>query len=137
MRFDDHFTFEINVQDDISISELNIPPLIIQPYAENAVWHGLMIKREKGHLIIEVLLEKENLYLKIRDDGIGRANAARLAGKVNANHKSMGLSITSQRISMVQKAGEKDRAVVINDLVDAEGNSCGTEVVIKLPVIYD
>ena len=58
-----------------------MPPLIIQPYAENAIWHGLMHKKEKGHLDIEVYTEDEMLFYRITDDGIGRQKAAELKSK--------------------------------------------------------
>lgn len=137
LRFDDHFSYKINIQDEVDVSELNVLPLIIQPFAENAVWHGLMNKKEKGHLQIDVLVENDYLCLKIRDDGIGRAKAALLEGKSVLGHKSMGLEITSQRIARLQGSNVKESPVIINDLVDADGNPCGTEVLIQLPVIYD
>ena len=56
---------------DLDIDVLKVPPLIIQPYAENAIWHGLMHKEEKGHLSIEVEQDNDHLFLKITDDGIG------------------------------------------------------------------
>jgi LytS/YehU family sensor histidine kinase len=58
LRFDYHFNYKISVADDVDSSVLKIPPLIIQPYVENAIWHGLMHKEEKGQLDVEVLQEK-------------------------------------------------------------------------------
>ena len=81
---------------------LKVPPLIIQPYAENAIWHGLMHKEEKGQLDIEVSQEDDYLYCKITDNGIGRKKAAELASKSATKHKSMGLKITADRIAMMQ-----------------------------------
>jgi LytS/YehU family sensor histidine kinase len=137
LRFDDHFSYKITVHGDLDVSMLKVPPLIIQPYTENAVWHGLMHKDEKGELHIEVLIEHDFLYLKITDDGVGREKACSLTHKPDPIHRSMGLGITSQRIEMIQEANSQDPAVVINDIVDIAGNPCGTEVVLKLPVIYD
>lgn len=137
LRFDDHFTYTITVQDDLDVTLLKVPPLIIQPYAENAVWHGLMHKEEKGQLDIDVGSEAGFIYIKIMDNGIGRQKAATLQEKVVETHKSMGLGITSQRIAMVQEATDHEPVVIINDLVDTNGNPCGTEVTLKLPVIHD
>ena len=72
LRFDHHFDYKISVTKDMDVDILKVPPLIIQPYAENAIWHGLMHKEEKGHLDIEVIQEEDILYFKITDDGIGR-----------------------------------------------------------------
>ena len=100
LRFDNHFSYQIIVDDKVDVSAMSVPPLIIQPYAENAVWHGLMHKKERGQLKIEVVIENKFLLIKILDDGIGRKQASHLADQ-SADHKSMGLGITSQRIDMV------------------------------------
>jgi len=137
LRFDHHFKYKISVQQDVDISELKVPPLIIQPYAENAIWHGLMHREEKGQLDIEVSLEKENLYFKITDNGIGRKQAAALSSKSATKHKSMGLQITASRIAMMKNQNGNGSNVIINDLVHPDGAAAGTEVIIKIPVIYD
>ena len=113
-----------------------MPPLIIQPYAENAIWHGLMHKEDKGRLDIEVTQEDNSLLFKITDDGIGRKKATELASKSATKHKSIGLKITADRIGMLQRLNGSDSPVTINDLVNADGSAAGTEVLIKLPVIY-
>ena len=135
LRFDDHFSYKIVVHDDVDITAVKVPPLIIQPYSENAVWHGLMNKEEKGHLSIEVMTQDGWLLIKITDDGIGREKASILASESAAQHRSMGLGITSQRIAMMREHYSKEPAVTITDLVEPDGNPCGTEVVIKLPII--
>jgi LytS/YehU family sensor histidine kinase len=137
LRFDYHFTYTISIQDDLDISSLKVPPLIIQPYVENAIWHGLMHKEEKGELGIEIYQESDFLFIKIVDDGIGRNRAAALAIKSHAKHKSMGLDITSKRISIVQGPYKGEFPVMIKDLVNAEGEPTGTEVIIKIPISYD
>jgi len=137
LRFNYHFSYEISVPNDLDISVLKVPPLIIQPYVENAIWHGLMHKEEKGQLDIEVSQESNYLFLKITDDGIGREQAATRAVKSVTKHKSMGLRITADRIAMIQNLNGNESPITINDLVNADGNAAGTEVVIKMPVIYD
>jgi len=137
LRFEHHFTYKISVPKDMDIEVLKVPPLIIQPYAENAIWHGLMHKEEKGHLEIEVCQEDDHLFFKITDDGIGRKQAAALASKSATKHKSMGLRITADRIAMLQSSKGKESPVTINDLVNADGSIAGTEVIIKMPVLYD
>ena len=137
MRFDNHFTYKIIVPPDLNTSRLKLPPLIIQPYVENAIWHGLMHKDEKGELEIEVAEEGQSLYIRITDNGIGREQAARIASKSATKHKSMGLLITADRIAMIQSANGNGSAVTIKDLVHADGSAAGTEVQIKIPVDYD
>jgi ligand-binding sensor domain-containing protein len=137
LRFNYHFDYKISVPKDIDISALQVPPLILQPYAENAIWHGLMHKEEKGQLDIEVSEEDDHLYFKITDNGIGREKATALASKSATKHKSMGLRITAHRIAIIQNSQTLESPVTINDLVNADGSSAGTEVTIKIPVIYD
>jgi LytS/YehU family sensor histidine kinase len=84
LRFEQKFEYTIDVEVNLDTALLKVPPLIIQPYAENAIWHGLMNKKDKGHLEISVYREKDNLFCKISDDGIGRKKAAQ---KVNLPHR--------------------------------------------------
>jgi streptogramin lyase len=137
LRFNYHFDYKVSVPKDLDISALRVPPLILQPYVENAIWHGLMHKEERGKLDIEVSEEDDHLYFKITDNGIGREKARALASKSATKHKSMGLRITAHRIAMLQNAETLESPVTINDLVNADGSAAGTEVVIKMPVIYD
>ena len=135
VRFDHHFECKISVPKDLDIEVLKVPPLILQPYVENAIWHGLMHKEEKGQLNIEVSQEDDHLYFKITDNGIGRKKASELAAKSATKHKSMGLRITAHRIAMMQHADGEESPVTINDLVNPDGSAAGTEVVIKMPII--
>ena len=135
LRFDDHFEYKLSVDPDMDISALKVPSLIIQPYLENAIWHGLMHKKEKGQLDIELTQEKDHLYFKITDNGIGRRQATALASKSATLHKSMGLGITARRIDMLRSGNVQGSSVIINDLVNEDGIAAGTEVVIKIPVI--
>jgi len=137
LRFNYHFDYKISVPKDLDISALQVPPLILQPYVENAIWHGLMHKEERGQLDVEVMEEDDHLYFKITDNGIGREKAAALSSKSATRHKSMGLRITAHRIAIIQNSQPLESPVTINDLVNADGNASGTEVVIKMPVVYD
>jgi ligand-binding sensor domain-containing protein len=136
LRFDYRFEYSLNVPKDIDIEVLKVPPLIIQPYAENAIWHGLMHKEEKGHLWIDIRQEKDHLFFSIKDDGIGRKQSATMTSKSATRHKSMGLTITADRIAHMQR-GTDASPVEINDLYHRDGTAAGTEVIIKIPVIYD
>ena len=135
LRFEQHFDYTISVAKDLDIDILRVPPLIIQPYAENAIWHGLMHKDDKGKLEIEILEEDSCLLIKITDNGIGRKKARELASKSTTKHKSLGLKITADRVAMLHTANENNSPVTINDLVHADGGAAGTEVVIRLPVL--
>ncbi len=137
VRFGHHFDFKISIENDMDISALKVPPLIIQPYAENAIWHGLMHKEEKGHLEIELFQQADMLCCKITDDGIGRKKASEMKSKSASTHKSMGMQITASRIEMLQQKKQSDAHIKITDLVLPDGTDGGTEVLIKIPVCYD
>ncbi|MGN6532006.1 MAG: tetratricopeptide repeat-containing sensor histidine kinase [Ginsengibacter sp.] len=137
LRFENKFTYKINTNDLLDISVITVPPLIIQPYVENAIWHGLMHKKESGHLDIDLYTKGEFLFCKITDDGIGRKKAAELKSKSALSYKSMGMTITADRIAILQQQDQLGAHIVINDLVLADGSAAGTEVVIKIPFNND
>jgi ligand-binding sensor domain-containing protein len=137
LRFDEKFTYDISVEDGIDNAEIKVPPLIIQPYVENAIWHGLMNKKDKGKLQIELYLEDTILFCRITDDGIGRKKAAEYKSKGASQKKSMGMRITADRIAMLQDQNDNGKHVEVKDLVLADGSPGGTEVTLKIPVSYD
>jgi ligand-binding sensor domain-containing protein len=137
VRFDHHFTYTIKIDDRLDVSALKVPPLIIQPYAENAIWHGLMHKEEKGKLLIELEEQDDYLVCRITDDGIGRKKAAELKSKSASTHKSMGMKITADRIASMRRRKSGDNNIQITDLVLPDGSPAGTRVEIKLALQYD
>jgi LytS/YehU family sensor histidine kinase len=137
LRFEYHFEYRISIDDSIEADVIKVPPLIIQPYVENAIWHGLMHKEEIGQLDIEISQENNYLFLKITDDGIGRKKAAELSSKSATRHKSMGLKLTEERIATMQCSIEYKPSITIHDLVNPDGSAAGTEVIIKIPLQYD
>jgi ligand-binding sensor domain-containing protein len=137
LRFEQRFEYKISVNNEVDTTMVKVPPLIIQPYAENAIWHGLMHKKEKGHLEIELYIKEKILFCKITDDGIGRKRAAELKTKSSLTYKSMGMRITADRIAIMQQQEQNNTFISVNDLVLPDGRSAGTEVLIKVPVTYD
>ena len=135
LRFDNKFEYKITLADELDATILKVPPLIIQPYAENAIWHGLMHKREKGHLEIELYADNKTLFYKITDDGIGRKKAEELKRGSASIHKSMGMSITTDRLAMLNQQNET--SISITDLVLPDGSPGGTEVLIKIAAYND
>ncbi len=127
-------TLQISVEDDLDVSVIKVPPLIIQPYAENAIWHGLMHKEEKGHLEIKLFQDEDSLCCRITDDGIGRKKAAELKSKSASTHKSMGMQITASRIEMLQQKKHLDAYIKLTDLILPDGTVGGTEVLLKIPL---
>lgn len=135
LRFLDKFDYKIEIDEEIDQKFTQVPPLLIQPYVENAIWHGLMQKEDGGMLIISLKLESENvLSVTVEDNGIGRNNSAILKSKTALNHKSYGLQMTKDRISIVNKLYGIQTAVEIEDLYDDKDNPSGTRVTLTIPV---
>ncbi len=135
MRFDDKFRYEIWVDDEIDQQFCQIPPMLIQPYIENAIWHGLMHKPEGGSVVVDMRQPTDNkLLVEITDDGVGRARAAELESKSALQRKSYGGLITEERLRILNPDKPDESKVTLHDLVNDEGKACGTRVVLEIPV---
>ncbi len=96
MRFKRKVQYRISVDADIDAAYIEIPPLLIQPYVENAIWHGLMHKKEGGIIHLNVSMASEHLLrIEIKDDGVGRAAAQDYKRKSVTRQKSFGMKMTS------------------------------------------
>jgi|GEM_PF-3330441 len=131
LRFNEKFTFRIQVASDISANSIGVPPMIIQPFVENAIWHGLLHKTTPGHLDIEFERFATGLKCTVTDNGIGREKAAELKSKGVNKEKSYGMQITRDRLSMLDKDSKTSHVEVIN-LTDEFGNAAGTRVIVKI-----
>ena len=132
LRFKDSFDFVISFKNVIDIETVLIPPLILQPICENALWHGLMHKDGQGHLNIELSLENSVLQCVITDDGIGREKAAELKSKSAEKDKSMGLQITAQRLALLNQNKNVQTFYTIEDIRDENNKTVGTKVILKI-----
>lgn len=128
MRFKNAFDYSITTNNSIDSGAIFIPPLLFQPFCENAIWHGLMNKEGQGHLHISIKEQNNILYCVITDNGVGRAKAAELKSKSVEKHKSLGLKITSARLELFNKINNEETSYHIKDVLDDNGNVAGTEV---------
>lgn len=137
MRCNNIFDYSIKVAGNINEEEVLIPPMIIQPYVENAIWHGLVHRKEKGQLDISVTLSGRVLEVIVTDNGIGRKMAMEIKEKKNRIHHSMGMKVTEGRIALIRKINNtKDANVEVLDLQDNGGRATGTQVKIVLPAEF-
>jgi ligand-binding sensor domain-containing protein len=137
LRCEQKFSFKIKYDPEIDAHFIQIPPMLLQPFVENAIWHGLMNKEGEGHLWINIDQEDSTLICTITDDGIGRKKAAELKSKSAYSYKSMGMRITADRIAMLQQQNQLKTSIQVTDLILPDGNAGGTEVLIKIPLHYD
>ncbi|MBC7891369.1 MAG: histidine kinase [Sphingobacteriaceae bacterium] len=135
MRFKNKLTYSVTVAEAIDAQYVEIPPLLLQPYVENAIWHGLMHRPGGGQIHVGVEQPGEDcLRITITDNGIGRTAAGALKSKSATRHKSFGMQVTGERIGLINQLYRSQTQVKIYDLVDAEGQPAGTEVILQIPV---
>jgi ligand-binding sensor domain-containing protein len=134
MRFDGKFDYSINVDKSIDGDYDEIPPMLMQPYIENAILHGLNPKETKGHLKIDIFIKNNYIVCRITDDGIGRVKSGEIKRTTPGNaHKSLGMKITSERVRILNDINKSDLSVSVTDLKDEYGNSGGTMVELYIP----
>jgi len=139
LRFKNSFDYFIVFKNEIDTENVFVPPLLLQPFCENALWHGLMHKDGHGHLTIDLSMSRgtsseENNILQcvIADDGIGRKKAAELKSKSAEREKSMGLQITTQRLALLNQNKNLQTFYTIEDIVGENRNVTGTKVILKI-----
>ncbi|MFD0796492.1 histidine kinase [Maribacter chungangensis] len=129
-RFPDKFDYQIIVDKDVDIPSFQIPPMLLQPYIENAIWHGLRYKEEKGTLELHVRSKAQNiLEISILDNGIGRKRSAELKTQHQKKQRSKGMGNIRQRVAILNDMHNNKVAVTISDL---QKDGSGTKVVFTL-----
>ncbi len=135
MRFGDNFSYKIEVDESVEADFVEMPALLLQPYVENAIRHGIRYKQdETGILSISFRVEKEVLHIKIRDNGIGRQKSKELKGRQHIEYQSRGMELGQKRIDILNSLQQNKISIEIHDLSDEAGNAAGTEVYLKIPV---
>ncbi|HLO83115.1 MAG TPA: histidine kinase [Chitinophagaceae bacterium] len=132
MRFHEGFDYHISFKNTIDVGDVLIPPLILQPFCENAIWHGLMQKEGAGSLEISLNMEDNALHCSITDNGIGRDKAEAIKSKSVEKDKSLGLKITSDRLDLFNRNEGMQTSYHIEDLYDDVGNARGTRVNLRI-----
>jgi chemotaxis protein histidine kinase CheA len=132
-RFRDKFDYTFESDIDGQELEVEVPPMLIQPFIENAVWHGLRYKTETGKLSVSITKEKNDIIVTITDDGIGRKKSKALKTANQKNHKSTGLNNVSNRLAVLNSTYNKNFSIYISDLDDSKEN-IGTVAKIILPI---
>ena len=129
LRFGQRFSYDLSISKDLDIYEMEIPSMVTQPFIENAIWHGIMPKKEPGHLQVRFFKENGKLICEVIDDGIGREKAAAI--RRNKRHNSTGIKNVTERIELLNKLYNTQMSVIIEDLKYAD-EAAGTKVRIDL-----
>lgn len=135
MRFEDKFEYEIIVDESVDVDYDIMPPLLMQPYVENAILHGLNPAPYKGKLTVHLSSENNFLICTIVDNGIGREKAAEIRRTMPVKkYKSFGMKITEDRLKILNEINNSKLSVTITDLKDAENKPLGTKVQLFVPL---
>lgn len=134
IRFENLFTFNIDVDGDINTASVRVPPLIIQPYVENAIRHGIINRKKPGGKIdIRIWKEADELYMEVTDNGIGRQAAEAMKSKINKLHQpSYGMKISAERLSVINDVYKVNACVSITDVLDENLMVGGTKVLLTI-----
>jgi two-component system, LytTR family, sensor kinase len=132
LRFNGKFEYSIIIDEEIDITEIKIPPMLVQPFVENAIWHGLMPKQGERKVQIKFTLDNDMLECLITDNGIGREAAALLKEKASTSHQSKGMAIVNERLQILRQQYQQPFEVAVKDIVDASNNLSGTQVLLKI-----
>jgi sensor histidine kinase YesM len=134
LRFDNVFNFSIEVDEGLIPEALSIPSMLIQPYVENAIWHGLLHKETNdGKLAVRFYQQKNNVLIaEIVDNGVGRKKAKELRSKDAIKKKSYGMQITEDRIFLINELYNINAKVTVEDLTNEQGQATGTKVILEV-----
>jgi ligand-binding sensor domain-containing protein len=139
-RMDHRFDFDIEVAPEIDPEVTYVPPLILQPFVENSIWHGVSaLENRKGNIQILVGNKAEGIQVTIRDNGIGRKKSEELKSKYRKKHTSSGIRITKERFELLNLdlEGKMNYQIEFHDLVNEDDIGIGTDVVISLPNAFN
>ena len=135
MRIGDKFDYHIKIDPEVETDFVEIPPMLIQPYIENAIWHGLVHKEGQGNIQIDIQFKNDtHLIISILDNGIGREKAMALKSKTGTTHKSFGMKITAERLDIIKQLYSIEAKINFEDLKNADGSAAGTKVTLEIPI---
>lgn len=134
LRFKTKFSHRIEVDPQINMHQQDIPPMLLQPFVENAIWHGIQHKKYEGEVIVRIGRNEQHLICEIEDNGIGRKAAREIQENTNRVHRSLGMKITKDRIQMMNETQGVPARIEIIDLYGAAGIAQGTKVTVYLPL---
>jgi PAS domain S-box-containing protein len=138
-RYNNIFQYEINFSEHLDPNDFYIPPMLLQPYLENTVVHGLSSLEKNGKVIIDFEMAEDQLICTITDNGVGRKRAMELRKLRfgHSHHRSLGMNILDTRFKLLNELTGKKYHVEVNDLENTEGDGVGTQIRIQMPVITE
>lgn len=136
LRLSNNLNYKFELDSSVDSSSIKVPTLIMQPFIENSILHGIMNKPDGvGDISIHLRADELNLFCRIRDNGVGRKKAAEIKAKKNSGHVSHGTKITDARLKLFSSVEEGSLTYFYSDITDHNKNVCGTEVLVCIPLI--
>jgi len=135
MRFGDNFDYTIHADASVKNNNIEVPALLLQPYVENALRHGIRNKTSgTGKIEIGFSVKDNVLSCIIKDNGVGRQKAMELKSRLHIEYQSKGMSLTEKRVNLLNRVNESNISIAVHDLTDSNGTGIGTMVEIKIPL---
>ena len=135
IRLPHPFTYQFQIDESVDVENDNIPPLILQPFVENAIWHGLQYKPEPGHINISIAKKDNVLYATVEDNGVGRSMSNHVAQPMLHKKESLGMKLTEERLKILNELKNIKAQFTIIDLFTDENKPAGTKVELSLPLV--
>ena len=135
-RFEEDFNYHILVDDEIDAENIKIPTMLLQPYVENAVKHGLLHKQGEKAATIHFQKETEHIKISIDDNGIGRQKSTELNAIKNKNHNSFATEAMQNRVNLLNQYNQKNISIQYIDKTNLNNQPTGTSVVFEIPITY-
>src|SRR6185436_11017794 len=135
IRLPHPFTYQFHVDESVDVDNTVIPPLILQPFVENAIWHGLQYKPEPGHINIYIRKKDNALYATVEDNGVGRDMSKQVAQPMLLKKESLGMKLTEERLKILNELKKIKAEFKITDLFTNESKPVGTRVELSLPLV--
>lgn len=136
MRFSDNFNFSFEIDPDLDLERIKIPPMLAQPFIENSIEHGIQHLEKMGELNIKFVKKEARLMIELRDNGIGREASEKLNKDNIFASKSLSTAIINDRLTALNKYAKDIISYNIIDLKDEQNEATGTQVIISIPIDY-
>ncbi|AZJ33107.1 tetratricopeptide repeat-containing sensor histidine kinase [Tenacibaculum mesophilum] len=136
IRLSNEVNYIEKVDEGVNIERIKVPPLILQPFLENSIWHGLSSKKGKKEVSLSVTkISDEFIQIDIVDNGIGRDAAMKIRKNKSLNRRSIGIDLTKERLRNFANEYANNYSLIYTDIIDKEGNPKGTKVSLKIPIL--
>jgi len=133
------FTYQFHIDESVDVESDCLPPLILQPFVENAIWHGLQYKPEAGHINIFISKKDNALYATVEDNGVGRDTSKQVAQpmlpmNIGMKKESLGMKLTEERLKVLNEVKKFKARFTVTDLFTKDNQPAGTKVELSLPL---